>query len=279
MYLIFLIFAISITSLSCANKQDLNVSEVSDSGEAENTKVENNLSNKEFNNKSNYSDKRRIVFCESIDDSQIEYLNTLGGADVSGFASVDLTLYESETGIFEGYGTIIRTMEIPDEELNQKLEYSYRTGLICAENGIESRIESICSFKEERNEFIYIGEDVPYDYKNQKEGTFQQDLPIILKVDGEQATFSVKFNEKSTLVFSGEIINILDQSDEDFEKTEGIIYINNVWSDSFMGGTGDYNAILLASPEGNERYTGKISINGSSNDLNVINEDVTFSFI
>jgi len=277
MYLILLIFAISITSLSCTNKQDSNVSEVSDSAEAENTKVENNSSNNEFNNKSNYSDKRRIVFHESIDDSQIDYLNTLGGAAVSGFASVALTIYELETGIFEGCGTIIRRMEISDEELNEKLEYSYRTGLIYVEDGIESRIQSICSFTEERNECFYIGEDVPYDYKNQKEGTFQQDLPVILKIDGKQATFSVKFNEQSTLVFSGEIINTPDQSNEDFEKTEGIIYINNVWSNSFMGGAGDYNAILLASPEDNERYTGKISINGSGNDLNVINEDVTFS--
>ncbi len=277
-FFILIIFITSIITLSCTSKSDGGaVSEVSDNKSTENTTIEKNSSNEEVNQNTNYSNKRRIVFHETVVDSQAEYLNTLGGVEVSGLASIDITLYESEFGIFEGFGTITRTMEIPDGELNLKQEYIYRTGLIHIESGKENIIDPICSFTEIRDEFIYIDEDVPYNYKNQKDGTMQQDLPVMLKIEGEEAILSVKFHEQATLAFKGKLINIPEQAHKEVAEPEGIIYINCMWSDSFMGGNGDYNAILLASSDGNKSYSGKISINGSGNALNVINEEVTFS--
>lgn len=279
-YFILIIVFASVTTLSCTSKSDDEVDKkVSDNKATENITDEKNSSNENVNLNTNYSDIRRIVFNESIDDSQAEYLNTFGGAEVLGVASIDLTLYESEPGVFEGYGTISRTLEMPDEDMNLKQEYIYRTGLIHAEDGIETIMNPICSFTELKKESFYIGEDVPYDYINQKDGTMQQDLPIILNIEGEEAKLSVIFHEQATLVFEGEITNNQEQTHKEVSESEGLIYINSMWSESFLGGYGDYNAILLASPSSkhDKSYSGKISVNGSSDDLNEINEEVTFT--
>jgi hypothetical protein len=56
-----------------------------------------------------------------------------------------------------------------------------------------------------------------------------------------------------------------------------IIYINSLWVDSLMGGSGDYTAILFAAPAAGTGYSGQLSVSGNGTALENASESVTFS--
>lgn len=222
----------------------------------------------------------KIVFRNTIDDPQAEYLNTLGGAKSTGKASLDLTLYEIEPDVFEGYGIMTRALDMPEEGLNLKQEYIYRTGLIHAKAGQEGRLTLTGEFTEDREVDTIMGEDAPLRFISHKDGTaLQKDLPFLLKLEGEKASLSIKIHDHANLAFEGKLTTDSAESPaRDFPKPESLIYINSLWSGSFMGGSGDYTAILLATPTTNKNsYSGQLSINGNGTALESIKEKVTFS--
>ena len=222
-----------------------------------------------------------IVFHDAIDDPQVEYLNTLGGAKAAGMATLDLTLYETEPGVFEGRGTMTRSLELPDEAITIKQEYTYRTGLIRMEAGKEGNLTLSGGFTEDRNTDTYMSGSAPLRFVTHKDGSIlQKDLPFQFTLEGEKATLSIKMHERAKFVFQGQLTSddAEGASGDDPSEADHLIYINSLWSGALTGGSGDYTAILLAKPgSDNEGYSGQLSISGNGSALKNLNEKVSFT--
>ena len=223
----------------------------------------------------------QIVFHETIDDPQVEYLNTLGGANAAGTASLDLILYETEPNVFEGYGTMTRSLELPNEAITIRQEYFYRTGMIRAEAGTEGSLTLTGGFTEDRDADTFMGTETPLRFITHKNGVvLQKNLPFSLTLKGETASLSIKMHEHANFDFHGELTSgsVKEVSKSDLPKKDHLIYINSLWSGSLTGGSGDYTAILLAKPDADKNsYSGNLSINGTGNALKDLNERVEFS--
>jgi len=222
-----------------------------------------------------------IVFSDTIDDPQVEYLNTLGSTNATGTVKLDLILYETEPNVFEGHGIMTRSLNMPDKELSSKQEYVYRTGLIHAEAGKKGSLTLAGGFTEDRDADTFMGEDAPFRFYTHKDGTvLQKNLPFLLKLKGKKALLSVKIHDHANFVFHGNLTtgSVKEASESDPPKTNSLFYINSLWSGSMTGSSGDYTAILLAAPTADKNgYSGQLSINGNGSALKNMNEKMTFS--
>ncbi|MDP4092776.1 MAG: hypothetical protein Q8920_05375 [Bacillota bacterium] len=223
----------------------------------------------------------KIVFNETIDDPQSEYMNTLGSTKAKGTAKLDLILFETKPNVFEGYGQMTRSLNMTDEALTSKQEYVYRTGLIHAEVGKGGSLTLTGGFTEDRNADTFMGEDAPFSFITHKDGTImQKNLPFLLELKGEKALLTVKMHDHANFVFSGNLTtgSVEETPASDLPKADSLIYINSLWSGSLTDSIGDYTAILLATPAADKNgYSGQLSIDGNGSILKNINQKVTFS--
>jgi len=229
------------------------------------------------------TDGSKIVFHDTIDDSQGEYLNALagGGSETSGTTSLDLVLSEMEPNVFEGCGIITRTVNIAQGEAGGSVQKCvYRTGLVRAEPSEESSI-TMTGWLTDNSEIPAAIPEAPFDVAIHKDATLHQDgLPLLLTLNENHASLSIKLHDHAELVFSGEMTTeSVEPPVGKPSDPENLIYINSMWSCFFSGGTdgGEYTAVLLASPDA-ETYSGQLSIQGTGNALGAVNEAVTFSF-
>lgn len=229
------------------------------------------------------SDGPKIVFHNTIDDPQGEYLNELGGgvSEPLGTTELDLVLYETELNVFEGYGVMTRSVYIEQGETDgSSQKYVYRTGLIRAEAGKEGHVTLIGWLNDDSSMQTMITE-APFDVIIHKNATLRQEtLPLLLTLNGTKATLSIKLHEYAEFVFSGEKTSESVESPVGrHSDPESLIYINSMWSRSFSGvaGGGEYTAILLATPKAGT-YSGQLSIQGTESVSSAVNETVTFSF-
>lgn len=225
----------------------------------------------------------KIVFHDTIDDPQAEYLNSLGGggSETSGTTDLDLVLYETEPNVFEGFGVMSRSVNIAQGEAGgSKQKYVYRTGLIRAEAGKEGSVTLIGWLNDDSSIPTMIS-DAPFDVMIHKDATLRQEgLPLLLTLNGNQASLSIKLHDQAEFVFSGDMTSESAESPVGRPSDlENLIYVNSMWSCSFSGGAdgGEYTAIFLASPKA-ETYSGRLSIQGTGSVLGTVNEAVTFSF-
>ncbi len=225
----------------------------------------------------------KIVFHDTIDDPQGEYLNSLGGggSETKGTTRLDLVLYETAPNVFEGCGVMSRSVNIAQVEAGgSSQKYVYRTGRIRAESGKEGRIALIGWLNNDSSLPAMIPE-APFDLMIHKNATLRQEgLPLLLTLNGNQASLSIKLHDHAEFVFGGELTSMAAESPVGRPSDpKRLIYVNIMWSSSFSGGAdgGEYTAILLASPKG-EAYSGQLSVQGTGNALGAVNEAVTFSF-
>ncbi|MDP4153557.1 MAG: hypothetical protein Q8865_09005 [Bacillota bacterium] len=219
----------------------------------------------------------KIVFCDTIDDPEAEHLNTLGSSKTTGTVKLELTLNETKPNVFEGYGIMTRNLNVQDSESSSNQKYIYRTGLIQAAPDKEGMITLTGSITEDRSTETMLL-DAPFRLDINKDGTLQQKTSFVLKLDGENASLTIKLHDYANFVFNGKLTK--DTSEPSAGKSlepGSLIYINSLWPKSLSGG-GEYTAILLASHDvGKNSYSGQLSISGNGNDLNNISEKVTFS--
>jgi len=230
-FILVTIFCVSLVFSACGSKEPGNVPSAS--------------------NASENSSRAQIVFHDTIDDPQAEYMNTLGSAKAAGTAALDLILYETEPNVFQGYGTMTRSLNMPDDVLTIKQKYFYRTGQICAEADKDGSLTLTCGFTEDRDADTFMGESAPLRFIAHKDGTtLQKNIPFSLKLNGEKASLSIKLHDHANFVFHGSLTtdSVKEASSGDLPKKDRIIYINSLWSDSLTGGGGEYTAILLATP-------------------------------
>ena len=225
----------------------------------------------------------KIVFHDTIDDPQGEYLNALGGggSETSGTTGLDLVLYETEPNVFEGCGVMSRSVDIMQGEAGGSMQkYVYRTGIIRAEAGKEGSVTLTGWLTDDSNIPAMIPE-APFDVVIHKDATLRQKgLPLLLTLNGNQASISIKLHDHAEFVFSGEMTSESAESPVGKPSDpKSLIYINSMWSCAFSGGAdgGEYTAILLASPQ-TGAYSGQLSVQGTGNALGAVNEAVTFCF-
>ena len=207
-------------------------------------------------------------------------MNSLGGSNASGTATLDLILYETEPGVFEGCGTMTRSLVIPDEAVTIKQEYSYRTGLIRTQAGKDGTLTLTGGFTEDRDADTFLGDSTPLRFITHKDGSvMQKDLPFQFDLEGEKASLSIKMHEHADFAFHGERTgNAGEATGDDLSKTDRLIYINSLWSAALTGGSGDDTATLLAkSGADKESYSGQFSISGNGSVLKDLNEKVSFT--
>lgn len=134
------------------------------------------------------SSKPKIVFHDTIDDPQCEYLNELGGgvSKASGTSDFDLVLYETEPNVFEGCGILRLSVKIlQDEAGGSAQEYVYRTGLIRAEVGKEGSVTGCLSYNSDMEPMI---SEAPFDVTINKHATQRhENLPLLLTLNGNKA--------------------------------------------------------------------------------------------
>ena len=229
------------------------------------------------------SDGPKIVFHNTIDDPQGEYLNELGGvgSESLGTTELDLVLYEKEPNVFEGYGVMTRNVYIEQGETDgSSQKYVYRTGLIRAEAGKEGSVTLIGWLNDDSSMQTMIPES-PFDVIIHKNATLrQEELPLLLTLNGNKATLSIKLHEYAEFIFSGEITSKSAESPVGRPSDpESLIYINSMWSCSFSGETdgGEYTSVLLATPKAG-KYSGELFIQGTGSASCDVNEAVAFSF-
>lgn len=229
------------------------------------------------------SDALKIVFHDTIDDPQGEFLNALGGggSKTSGKTGLDLVLYETEPNVFEGCGIMSRSVDITQAEAGGSAQkYVYRTGVIRAEVGREGSVTLTGWLNDDSNIPAMISE-APFDVIIHKNATLRQEgLPLLLTLNENQASLSIKLHDHVEFVFNGEMTSASVESPVGRPSDpESLIYVNSMWSCSFSDGAdgGEYTAILLAFPKVGT-YSGQISIQGTGNILDAVNEAVTFSF-
>ncbi|MEA4921041.1 MAG: hypothetical protein VB078_08990 [Clostridiaceae bacterium] len=231
---------------------------------------------------SSESNGPKIVFHDTIDDPQGEYLNALGGgSETSGTTGLDLILYETQPNVFEGCGVMSRSVDIAQGEAGGSAQkYVYRTGLVRAEAGKEGSVTLTGWLTDDSNIPAMIPE-APFDVVIHKDATLRQEgLPLLLTLNGNQASLCIKLHDHAEFVFSGEMTTeSVEPPVGRPSDPESLIYVNSMWSCVFSGGAdgGEYTAVLLASPNAGT-YSGQLSIQGTGNALGAINEAVTFSF-
>ena len=228
------------------------------------------------------SNQPKIVFHDTIEDPQGEYMNTLGGgcSETSGTTELNLILYETEPNVFEGCGIMSRSLDIAQWEAGGSTQkYIYRTGLIHAKTDQEGSI-TLTGWLTNDSDISTMISDAPFDVLIHKDATLrQEEIPVLLTLNGNQASLSMKLHDHAEFIFSGELTT---ESTEvpmgESSNPENLIYINSMWSSSFSGGPddGEYTAVFLASPKAGN-YSGQLSIHGTGKALNDISEAVTFS--
>ncbi len=225
---------------------------------------------------------RKIIFHDTVEDPQSDYLNSLGGggSETSGTSSMDLVLYETKPNVFEGCGIMSRIINIDQGDAGGSVQkYLYRTGLICAESGKEGFV-TLTGWLTYDNNIQTMMPEAPFKVISHKDATLRQEsLPLLMTLNGNQASLSIKLHDHAELVFSGKITSEAVESPvgRPFDS-ENLIYVNSMWSCSFSGGhdADEYTAILLASPKAGV-YSGQLSIQGTGDLLNAVNETVSFS--
>ena len=229
------------------------------------------------------SDGPKIVFHDTIADPQGEYLNELGGggSETSGTTDLDLVLYEKAPNVFEGYGVMSRSVNIAQGEAGGCTQkYVYRTGLIRAEVGKEGSVTLTGGLSYDSSIETMISE-APFDVVVHKYATLRQEaLPLVLTLNGNKASLSIKLHEHAEFVFSGEMTSESVESPVGRPSDpENLIYVCSMWSGPFSGGadSGEYTAILLAAPKAGS-YSGQLSVQGTGSVLGAVNEAITFSF-
>ena len=224
----------------------------------------------------------KIVFRDTIDDPQGEYLNTLGGgSETSGTTSLNLVLSETEPNVFEGCGIMTRTVKIAQGEAGGSVQrYVYRTGLIRAEAGKEESV-TLTGWLTDDSSIPAMIPEAPFDVAVHKDATLHQDgLPLLLTLNGNHASLSIKLHDHAEFAFTGEMTSQSVESPVGRPSDpKNLIYINSMWSSAFSGGAdgGEYTAILLAIPDAGT-YSGQLFIQGTGNALGAVDEAVTFSF-
>lgn len=227
-------------------------------------------------------DVPKIVFHDTIDDPQGAYLNTLGGggSEASGTTSLELVLYETAQNMYEGCGVMTRSVDMAQGEAGGSTQkYVYRTGLIRAEAGKEGSV-TLTGWLTDDSSIPTMIPEAPFDVKIYKDATLrQQGLPLLLTLNENQASLSIKLHDHAEFIFHGELTSEPSQSPSSRPSDpESLIYINSLWSGAFSGGAdkGEYTAVLLASPKAGN-YSGQLSIQTTGNALSAVNEAVTFS--
>lgn len=222
----------------------------------------------------------KLVFHDTIEDPQGEYMDSLGGggSHTTGTAELDLVLYETQPNVFEGCGVISRSVEIAQEAAGgSKQEYRYRTGLIRAEVGKEGSV-TLTGWLTYDNKMPTMLLDAPFAVVIHKDATLRQEgLPLLLTCNGNKASLSIKMHEHAELVFSGELTAEPVESPVGRPtEPERLIYINSMWSCAYSGEAdgGEYTAILLASPQ-EGAYSGRLSVQGTGDMLETVSEEVT----
>lgn len=221
---------------------------------------------------------RKIVFNTPIDDPQIAYLNSLGEGGFKGQAGINLTLYETGDGVFEGYGWITRTWNQSIDDMKMQQKHSYRTGLVSIKPGSTVNISMIGRISEDRDIPTLLNNG-PVSFVSQKEGSSMlKDIPLSLELNSNEAVLSVKIHKNANLQFQGKIEKSPVESHiRSSSVKNGLMYINSQWSDSMNGGSGDYTAILLAAPgSGSSKYSGSLLLTGNGNKLAKIDVKVSF---
>lgn len=229
------------------------------------------------------STAKKIVFHDTIDDPQEDYLNSLSGgvSETSGTANLDLILSETEPDVFEGYGIIHRSVHISQADAGGSTqEYIYRTGLIHADAGKETSV-NLTGWLTYDNQIPAMVQDAPFNVVMHKDATLRQEgLPLLLTLNGSEASLSIKLHDHAEFIFRGE------QTSDPAEPPVGrpsdpdsLLYVNSMWSCEFSGETdgGEYTAVLLASPKSGT-YSGQLTVQGTGDALDAVSEAVTFSF-
>lgn len=224
----------------------------------------------------------KIVFHDTIDDPQAEYLTTLGesgGTAASGTVTLDLSLEETESGVFEGCGVMTRHLKIRGEDGVSDQTYVSRTGMLHTEAGQEGQL-TLTGWLTEGREFPAVLSDAPFSVVIQKDGTLQQKgIPFLLQVEGDQASLSIHLHDHASFEFHGTMTSESAASPEHSADPDSLFYINSLWNGAFSGSeSGDYTAILLASPAADgSGYSGRFSVQGTGDALADAEETVTFS--
>lgn len=220
-------------------------------------------------NSSTVSNTRKIIFNTTIEDPQIAYMNSLGEGGFKGQAGINLALYETSDGVFEGYGWITRTWNQSVDDIKMQQKYSYRMGLVSIKPGSTVNISMIGRIREDRDIPTLLN-DGPVSFASQKEGSsILKEIPISLELNSNEAVLSVKFHEKAELQFPGKIEKgPVESHIRSTSVKNGLMYINSQWSDSLSGGGEDYTAILLAAPvSGSSKYSGSLFLTGNGDKL------------
>jgi hypothetical protein len=156
---------------------------------------------------SDQSGARKIVFHDTIDDPQADDLTSLSGgaSKTTGTAELDLVLSETEPDVFEGCGVMRRSVDIAQWEAGGSTQhYVYRTGLVRAEAGKEGSVTLTGWLTEDRP--IPAMMDAPFEVEIHKAGTLRQEnLSLLLTLDGSRASLSVKLHDYAQFVFHGEL--------------------------------------------------------------------------
>lgn len=270
--IIALLLCLSIIFYACGN--NVSVNNAPENGATVSDTSENSVSSGGSVISSNSPAIRKIVFHSSINDPQAEYMNKLGGNESAGTARLELTLYETTPDVYEGCGTLTRTLVLPDNSSKIKQEYVYRTGMIRAEDGREEGLTLICGMTEDKDSDTFMGEDAPIRMVSHKDATLlQKDIPFVLNIDGGKATVSIKLHDQANLIFAGQLIEGDNKpSVNETPLRENIIYIN------CMDGSGDCAAILSAECNADENsFSGRLIVSGNGNAIESINEKIKFT--
>jgi len=224
---------------------------------------------------------RQIVFRDTIDDPQADYLNSLGGGDTnaSGSVTLNLVLSESEPNVFEGCGLMIRDLNIQAEECSSTQEYLYRTGLVQAKPGQDGSLTLTGELIENRTMDAMLP-DAPFRLNIHKDGSIRQEkLHFQLTQEGDSASLTIILHEHAQFVFNGELITGNQESPSiGFSNTKSLIYINSLWSNTYSGEEEEYTAILLAEPAADmENYSGQLSVQGTGTVLESHDGTVVFT--